>query len=452
MSNGRSKSASLSPAKAKLTNDEPSAGIGHLISVIKKELKSRGSGGFVGLQRRFKIMDDDGSKNLSFSEFKKALNEFKMNLSEADLRGLFEHFDSDGSGSIDFEEFVQGVRDPLSERRLKLVGQAFKIIDRDGSGMVDAQEMATMYDTSKHPEVSAGRKTPKQVLTEFLDTFDVGGVKDGVVTKQEFINYYANLGASIDNEDYFELMIRNAWRMSSGEGAAANTANMRVLVTDSRGIERTVGLENSLGLKNDDINGLYKRLVEQGEKDIRGINGKALQFANVNGVEVATVGGKVSSLEAMDFKLPTLDRLPRVKGSPAAAAKAQGALVPLAAAVASGSNSNSNSGSPARSNVIFDARPECAKPLSPVKKLLEQHKQEQQQQLVADTLLDVLRVQLLSRGAAGIIELQRKFIDMDIDGSKSLDYAEFKQAVLLNKLVFSEQQLRSLFSYFGELY
>lgn len=70
-------------------------------------MKSRGSGGFVGLQRRFRIMDDDGSKSLSLAEFKKALKEFKMDLSESDLRQLFDHFDQDGSGSIDFEEFVQ---------------------------------------------------------------------------------------------------------------------------------------------------------------------------------------------------------------------------------------------------------------------------------------------------------------------------------------------------------
>ena len=70
---------------------------------------------------------------------------------------------------------------------------------------------------------------------EFLDTFDVGGVKDGKVTPEEFCNYYANVSASIDNDDYFELMIRNAWHISGGEGWSANTANRRVLVTHTDG-------------------------------------------------------------------------------------------------------------------------------------------------------------------------------------------------------------------------
>lgn len=38
------------------------------------------------------------------------------------------------------------------------------------------------------------------------------------VTPDEFVAYYNNVSASIDNDDYFELMIRNAWHISGGEG------------------------------------------------------------------------------------------------------------------------------------------------------------------------------------------------------------------------------------------
>ena len=70
---------------------------------------------------------------------------------------------------------------------------------------------------------------------EFLDTFDTID-KDGKVTPDEFIKYYGNCSSSIDDDDYFELMIRNAWHISGGEGWCANSSCRRVLVghTDGR--------------------------------------------------------------------------------------------------------------------------------------------------------------------------------------------------------------------------
>lgn len=51
----------------------------------------------------------------------------------------------------------------------------------------------------------------------------------------EFCSYYSNISASIDDDDYFELMMRNAWHISGGEGWCANTSNRRVLVTHAGG-------------------------------------------------------------------------------------------------------------------------------------------------------------------------------------------------------------------------
>lgn len=58
--------------------------------------------------------------------------------------------------------------------------------------------------------------TPAQVLREFLDGFDTSTSRDGVVTREEFTEYYRGVSANIPREDYFELMMRNAWHISGG--------------------------------------------------------------------------------------------------------------------------------------------------------------------------------------------------------------------------------------------
>jgi len=128
---------------------------------------------------------------------------------------------------------------------------------------VTAEDIMGVYDASKHPDVLTGKRTPTEILTEFLDTFDVGGEVDGKVTQQEFENYYTNIGASIDNDDYFELMIRNAWHISGGTGWAANSANRRVLVTAADGSQSVQEIQNDLGLKSDDKAGMIARLRVQ---------------------------------------------------------------------------------------------------------------------------------------------------------------------------------------------
>ena len=111
----------------------------------------------------------------------------------------------------------------------------------------------------------SGKKTKTEVFREFLDTFIVDTDKsDGTIHPEEFTRYYQNVSASIDDDDYFELMMRNAWHISGGEGWCANTANRRVLVTHADGRKSVEEIHDDLGLKADDRAGMVARLRAQG--------------------------------------------------------------------------------------------------------------------------------------------------------------------------------------------
>ena len=55
----------------------------------------------------------------------------------------------------------------------------------------------------------------------------MGGEVDGQVTLGEFVNYYTNLGAHIDNDDYFERVVKALWHVDT---TASTTTDPRALI------------------------------------------------------------------------------------------------------------------------------------------------------------------------------------------------------------------------------
>lgn len=108
----------------------------------------------------------------------------------------------------------------MNQTRKEIVMRAFKKLDRDGSGVIDMRDIEGVYNAKLHPEVKGGHKTEQEVLSEFLDTFELHyslldkSSRDGRIEMKEFLEYYRNVGAMIDNDDYFELMITNAWNLN----------------------------------------------------------------------------------------------------------------------------------------------------------------------------------------------------------------------------------------------
>lgn len=59
----------------------------------------------------------------------------------------------------------------------------------------------------------SGEETEEQILNQFLANFEEGGNADAKVTQEEFFNYYSGVSASIDNDGYFDLLLRKAYNI-----------------------------------------------------------------------------------------------------------------------------------------------------------------------------------------------------------------------------------------------
>ncbi len=97
--------------------------------------------------------------------------------------------------------------------RKKYIRLAYEKLDINKDGSVRLDDIAKIYDASKHPDVLQGKKSPEQVFREFMSLWDTQD-KDGIVTFEEFCDYYSDVSASIDDDDYFAQMMRSAWKLA----------------------------------------------------------------------------------------------------------------------------------------------------------------------------------------------------------------------------------------------
>lgn len=248
-----------------------------VVERVKQKIIARGgANGVRGITLILRRWDRDGGFTLDRNEVWEGLCQYGIRLdreANGDLDKLMRYFDRDGSGRISIEEFHRGLRGRMAYRRRLLVREAFTRLDRTGDGIVTLRDLQGVYDPSMHPDVRSGKITPDDAVREMMDVFEgSAGNRDGTITWAEFIDYYKDLSSGIDHDDYFELMIRNAWHISGGEGWAANSSCRRVLVVHTDDSEEVVEIRDDLGLRGSDMAGIMERLRKQGVRNIKKVS------------------------------------------------------------------------------------------------------------------------------------------------------------------------------------
>ena len=212
------------PKKESLSQDP----VENVLNKIRDRLASRGIEGVCSIARNFRIIDDNNSQTIDFDEFKKCCKDFNFGLTDDEIQLAFESFDRDNTGEIDYDEFLRTIRGEMNDFRRNLVNQVFNKLDINGNGQITFDEIQEKYDAKNHPEVLSGKKTEEEVLKEFMDTFQdtynylCGTETDNIITLEEFMEYYENVSMTIDDDEYFETLLNNAWNLDNQKPAKYN--------------------------------------------------------------------------------------------------------------------------------------------------------------------------------------------------------------------------------------
>lgn len=204
--NSRNEAEMMSKAKRQQTMAQDP------LEKLRCQLLSRGATGIIGFGKVFRRMDDDGNRSLCYEEFRKGIDESGVKTDDG-ARTLFDAFDKDRSGSICINEFLKAIRPPMSDGRKRVIAEAFKKLDKSGDAVVTLEDLNGVYNVKHNPRYLSGEETEEQILNKFLANFESNGSIDGKVTYDEFLDYYAGVSSSIDHDAYFDLMMRQAWKI-----------------------------------------------------------------------------------------------------------------------------------------------------------------------------------------------------------------------------------------------
>ncbi|CAG5116199.1 unnamed protein product [Candidula unifasciata] len=184
-----------------------------LVSALQLQCLHPGIGALRQLSCMFRRMDLDYSKKICFEEFVLGLRSYNLKFSDEDIELLFSALDINDDGQIDFREFLELLIPPMNEVRTNVINEAFDKLDINGDGTIQMDELKIVYaaNARKHPKYLSGEWTEEQTLRYFLDGLDTPGDPDGEVTREEFMNYYARVSATVDDDCYFDMVVRSLY-------------------------------------------------------------------------------------------------------------------------------------------------------------------------------------------------------------------------------------------------
>jgi Ca2+-binding EF-hand superfamily protein len=193
------------------------------ITVLRKRVFARGPRSIMSLRRTFMLYDEDKSNHLSFKEFNKFLNDYRMNVTDDEREKIFKMFDKDNSNTIDYKELVKGLVGSMNDYRTKIIERVYEKLDKEKTDKVSFDTIINSYDPYKHPQVLNGERNAQEILCRFIDLFEyhfnlLNPDKDNEeVTKEEFLEFYNYISACIDDDKYFENVISRIWGLSGIE-------------------------------------------------------------------------------------------------------------------------------------------------------------------------------------------------------------------------------------------
>ena len=187
-------------------------------------LKSRDLRGILYLHLEFINSCHDLSK-ITFNDFVNVLEIQHINLSNSDMKDLFNIFASKNNPNfLNFSAFIRNYKIQLNENKLSCVEQAFSNIDTNENDKVPLNLIKKKFKANNHPDVLNGIRKEEDIILEFLDCFNINyeilnldsknkneNSEQKYIDFEIFANFYEYVSFIYPDNNEFEKIVNSAW-------------------------------------------------------------------------------------------------------------------------------------------------------------------------------------------------------------------------------------------------
>ena len=167
-----------------------------------------------------KLKSYEINNKIDLNDFIQIFREMRLDFTENDVKNFFYMLDFNEMNFININDVINKIKGEMSEERKLYISNIFDNIDKKKKGEINLNFWKIIYrnNAKYHPDVIKGIKTEDNIYNQFKQTLelflDINKILNDIITKEEFVEYYSGISASIPDDNYFQDILNGIYDLS----------------------------------------------------------------------------------------------------------------------------------------------------------------------------------------------------------------------------------------------
>jgi len=190
------------------------------INLLRELLAKRGQKSIFIIQRMLYIYDRNRTGEIPFDKLCDIFEIYNINITKDDIFEFFSILDKEKRGIIKYNDLIQLLINNTNKNREFAIHKLFESLNK-GNGYVLINDIKQNFNPEKHPDVFNQIKSKDEIALDFFDSLEIfreyntnlnnENVSNGILTYEDFCNFFKEISMSIGEDFFFEYLLNNCW-------------------------------------------------------------------------------------------------------------------------------------------------------------------------------------------------------------------------------------------------